>query len=455
MSLSSQVTQADEQIIEQKMNQLIKLLKDPQPAKVESYINTQLDKNLLEAYPMSDHLEYYNETIGSIGSFEVVNIQNTMGSDFNLDLKTSGGKIKRFLVEFHPNPPHGLMGMQQSPYTSFDDLQISDYQLLHNALQEKADNNEFSGNLLIAQNDNILFNHAYGYADKRFGVKNTLETRFNLASITKDFTALAILQLSQAKKLSLDDLIGKYIPEFPDSKGQKISIRHLLTHQSGLDQSFSDPVFVKLKHQMNDIEDYIDIIKDDELLFEPGTGSEYSNDGFEILGVIVQRVSGMSYYDYVRQHIFEKLNMMDSGYIQVSLAQKNMARNYTNLSALGPDEGFLRETLYMFPAIGSASGGAYSTTADMLTYMNAIESGKLLDDYHQSLFLNRFREPDDEQKNSTGKGGAGGAPGVSTYYVVNFNLGVKIVILSNYDERLAEDMAVHLYKQFKDAKKTN
>ena len=441
---------AQENPVEKKLDALIQILKEPKDKSIEDYVTKHFDPSLLNAFPMQEHVSYLKQSAQQLGQFEVLGIDSNNGFDFNVDVQTPGeDEIKRYLIEFNPTPPHGLMGLQRTPYMSFEGIQVKDYDLLHKTLQEKADNNEFSGNLLISIDGKTVFSKAYGMAEKRFGIKNTLDTRFNVASITKDFTALSILQLSQAGKLNLDDTIGQYIPEFPKSMGDHITIRHLLTHQSGLDQSFSDPKFMQIKHRMNNIEDYIDIIKDDTLLFEPGTSDEYSNDGFEVLGIIVQRVSGMDYYDYVQRHVFDKAGMRNSGYMQVSLAQKNVARGYTNLSPLGPDEGFVRETVYMFPAIGSASGGAYSTTADMLKYMQAIEQGLFLDSAHQRLFLNGYQKDGPEIKDIPGKGGAGGAPGVSTLYLMNFAANIKVVILSNYDERLAEDLAMHLYRQLR------
>ena len=158
----------------------------------------------------------------------------------------------------------------------------------------------FSGNVLIAKDGRPVFQRAYGLADRERRVANTLETRFNLGSMNKMMTAVAIAQLAAEGKLSFQDPVAKFIPDFPTpAAARKIRIEHLLTHTSGLGSYFS-PRWFQARPQT--IADGLRVAREDTTLaFEPGTGSRYSNTGFLLLGAIVEKVSGQSYFDYVRR----------------------------------------------------------------------------------------------------------------------------------------------------------
>ena len=334
-----------------------------------SFANENLDQKLLADFSMAQHKDYFSSVAESLQHFQLDSIESDGPDVFYVNLKsTRGGDVKQFLIEFNPNAPCGLVGIQESQYVSYEGIQIQDLNLLHRSLEKLADDNTFSGNLLIEKDGRTVFSKAYGYAEKRFDVKNTLSTRFNLASISKDFVSISILQLIQQNKLQLGDSIGRYIPELPKEKGEFITIAHLLRHRSGLGNYFFNSLYQEKKFEMTNIEDYIEVIADEELKFEPGDAEDYSNSGFELLAVIVQRVSGMTFYEYVEQNIFTVAGMRTSTYIQPTLVQKNLAKNYTNLSPLGPETEYVRENLYMFPSIGSASGGAIGTLDDCLLY---------------------------------------------------------------------------------------
>jgi len=222
---------------------------------------------------------------------------------------------------------------------------------------------KFSGSVLLAKNNEIIFNESYGYSDKEKGIKNTPQTKFMIGSMTKPITALCIMQLSEKGMLSTRQNIEDYIPDL--YKGQGITIHHLLTHTSGI------PNHVMLKKQIkweepHTPQEILQIIKDHKLKFPVGEKWSYSNTNYIILGLIIEMVSGMSYHQYVKNNIFIPAKMNNSGFCDEE--QKNVANNYIN-----GEKGF-----YMDPSIWFACGDIVSTVGDYYLFDRAIQEGKLL-----------------------------------------------------------------------------
>ena len=177
-----------------------------------------------------------------------------------------------------------------------------------------ASKGNFSGAVLLARNDKILLRKAYGLASRRFDVPNNVDTKFNLGSMNKMFTAVAVLQLVQQGKLSLDDRLSEYIDEewLPRRTTDKILISHLLCHTSGLGSYFNETFFGRSRESVRELVDYKPMLAEEKLAFEPGTKFKYSNTGMLILGVVIETVSGQNYFDYVRENVYKKAKMVDS-----------------------------------------------------------------------------------------------------------------------------------------------
>src|SRR5262249_14922197 len=153
---------------------------------------------------------------------------------------------------------------------------------------------------LLAQGDNVFFTKACGLASRAWNQPNRLDTKFNLGSMNKMFTSVAIAQLVEKGKVSLDDTIGKHLPDYPNrDAAQKATVRHLLTHTSGLADYFNNKFMDASRTRFRTIADYFPLFADNPLQFEPGTRNRYSNAGFMVLGAIVQKASGVDYFDYV------------------------------------------------------------------------------------------------------------------------------------------------------------
>jgi CubicO group peptidase (beta-lactamase class C family) len=171
----------------------------------------------------------------------------------------------------------------------------------------------FSGAVLLAQNGKPIFKQAYGEASKEFHVPNRVDTKFNLGSMNKMFTSVAIAQLVEQGKMSFDDALSSFLPNFPDeSSAKKIRIKHLLTHTSGLGNYFTEEFFNASRARFRTVDDMMKLVKDDSIQFQPGTRWAYSNTGMLVLGKVIEKVTGESYFDYVRKNIYEPAGMINT-----------------------------------------------------------------------------------------------------------------------------------------------
>lgn len=290
----------------------------------------------------------------------------------------------------------------------------------------------FSGTVLLAKNSHVLVSKAYGEANKDFSVPNRTDTKFNLASANKMFTSIAIAQLVEKGRLSFDDTIDKFIPDFATpGAASKIRIRQLLTHSSGLGSY--DPK--DARHIARTVDAFLKMAKDDKLLFEPGTSQAYSNNGFIVLGKIIEVASGENFYDYIRSHITKPAGMVNSDYYDVDYVNKNLAVGYEKEYT---DRGILFRNNISEVGFGGPAGGGFSTTPDMLKFSLALQGGKIL-------------RPDLVRTVTTAKpeigsptygygfnvspgfaGHAGGDFGVNSGFEMLLDRGYTIIVLANY-----------------------
>lgn len=168
--------------------------------------------------------------------------------------------------------------------------------------------NKFGGTVIVMQNDSVILKKAYGYADLEWNVKNTIDTKFVLASITKYFTAIAIMQLVEKNQLSLDDKLNKFFSSYP--QGDKVTLHMLLTHTAGLPLDFDD---LYMNSTIVSKDSAITIIKNKPYLFTPGTNCKYSNIGYFLLSQIIEKASGQTYEAFLKENIFDRAKMDDTG----------------------------------------------------------------------------------------------------------------------------------------------
>src|SRR2546423_3793146 len=240
---------------------------------------------------------------------------------------------------------------------------------LNQAVAEDA----FSGAVLIAKNGKPIFEKAYGLANKSTSTPNNVDTKFNLGSINKSFTSVAIAQLAQQGKLSFNDPISKYLPDYPNKTvASKVTIHQLLTHTSGMGMYFNEE-FMKRRASLKTLTDILPLFVNDALAFEPGEKMEYSNSGYVVLGLIIERVTKQNYFDYVREHIFKPAGMMNTDSYELDQKVPNLAIGYTSMGPTGrPELGPRQENTPHMTGRGSSAGGGYSTLGDMLKFGQAL-----------------------------------------------------------------------------------
>ena len=274
---------------------------------------------------------------------------------------------------------------------------------------------QFSGVVLLAQGDRVVFQRAYGLADRATGRANTVDTKFNLGSINKLFTMVAVRQLELAGKLALDSTIAAYWPDYPNPDvARQVTIRELLSHRAGLGGDiFGDPV---TRRGFRRLRDYLPQFAGAPLQFTPGSDTRYCNVCYVVLGLLVERVSGEDYYDYVRTHIYALAGMTATAHFSTDSLPPNTAIGYTNGRNDTLDAATAWPNTDSLPRRGSSAGGGYSTAGDLLRYVVAAHAGRIPGGPENARF-----------------GFAGGTDGVNSMVEAGMPGDYTIVVLTNLD----------------------
>ncbi|MEO6326660.1 MAG: serine hydrolase domain-containing protein [Thermoanaerobaculia bacterium] len=301
----------------------------------------------------------------------------------------------------------------------------------------------FSGVVLMARKGKVFFEKAYGMANEDFDVPNRLDTKFNIGSINKVFTQILVAQLAQEKKLDLDDPIAKILTELRIPSAGTITVRHLVTMSSGLGDIFGEKYQATSKENLRKLSDFVPLFADQPLLFAPGARKEYSNAGYVVLGLIVEKLTGLDYAEAVSQHVCRIAGMTDTGVYEQDAVTKNRATGYTR--RVGPGR---RSNIYTLPARASSAGGGYSTAHDLLRLDAALRADKLVNHEWTGWVLgDKDAKPAAQSVPGPHRGGfgfAGGSPGVNGVVEMNLTGGTTIIVLSNLDPPSAESVARRL-----------
>lgn len=247
-------------------------------------------------------------------------------------------------------------------------------------LEQLAAQDLFSGTMLVAHGGRTVLARSFGMADKAKSIPNTTDTVYCLASVTKLFTAVAIAQLVQQGKLKYEGTLGGYVDGFPAAAADNVTIHQLLTHTSGLGDYHAIDGWSTAAAGWDSAEQVLsqtmDFIRNAPLGFTPGTGHLYSNSAYTVLGEIVQRVSGQSYYDYIRQHVFTPAGMAASGFVTRPQWQsdRRIAHPYAKQPS-GQRTDVVGQELF----IGLPDGNAFATAPDMVRFTRALLDGTLLE----------------------------------------------------------------------------
>jgi D-alanyl-D-alanine carboxypeptidase len=380
------------------------------------------------------------------GGFEFIKAEQSTELRFTgLVKERSSSQFARFVIEVEAMEPHlisnlGLRAIDnpnEPPAARMGESEL--LTALRAKLEQEVAADKFSGAVMVAKNGKPIYSAAFGLADREKKIPNKLDTKFRIGSMNKMFTATAILQLVQAGKLQLTDPLGKYLTDYPNKNvASKVTIHHLLTHTGGTGDFFG-PQFDAHRQELRALKDYVTLYGKRDLAFEPGSRWEYSNYGFLLLGLIVEKVSGQDYYDYVRDHVFKPAGMSSTGSLPEDQNVPDRSIGYTK------DGGVtLHPNTDTLPPRATSAGGGYSTVEDLLRFANALNGHQLLNEHYTDLLTTGKVEAGNGGKYAYGFGDnmqdgvrwfghGGGAPGMNGDLKIFPQSGYVIAVLANMD----------------------
>jgi D-alanyl-D-alanine carboxypeptidase len=397
--------------------------------------------------PIDERLARYNKVKSDIGNVTPLKILRSMPGALDVLVQSAnGGKLTMMFVIAEGVSPL-LTGVRieqvgdESPGTSqappkaereiLDDIK--------RLIENKSHADQFSGAILIARGPDVIWENAYGMADENFGIANQVTTRFDTGSIAKSFTRVAIAQLLEQGKLHLEDTIGHFLPDYPNPIARdKVTVSELLDMRSGIADFFGAKFEKTPRGDIRVLADYLPLFATEPLAFDPGTQRAYSNGGYIVLGLILEKASGETYYDYVQNHIFAPAGMNHSDFPFSDMRHDHEATGYSKIvdkaGTFRLPASARRSNELMMPARGSSAGSASTTIGDLFLYSRALASNVLVN--HSTA----------EKLGLSGSamGIAGGAPGLNA----SLETGIRgaadaeytLIIMSNYDPPAAEDL---------------
>lgn len=384
--------------------------------------------------PIEQDLRFRDQT----GGFKLVRVLKDDGNHIEaLAEERDGGAFASFVVNVDSAEPPKITGFQirgtQPPADLVPTVSSQEelVKIVHGQVEAWAARDRFAGTVLIARNGAGLMERAWGLADRTNKKRNTIETQFRIGSMNKMFTSVAVLQLVQRGKLSLDGTIADYWPDYPNKDlASKVKIRHLLSHTGGTGDIFG-PEFDKKRLELKTLADYVTLYGERPLAFEPGSRFAYSNYGFLLLGLLIEKASGKSYYDYVRESIYKPAGMTSTD----SLPETDYVPD-RSVGYLKGRKGWEPNNTTL-PWRGTSAGGGYATVRDLMQFADALRTGKLIN--HQLLAEATKPQSSNSnygfgfQSNPDGSfGHGGGAPGMNGELRIYPN-GYVVAVLANLD----------------------
>ena len=403
----------------------------------ETFAQAHYAPALLKRETAAQRAAFHSELADTLGTVTITGVRRE-GPDAPLQVMVDGSKsrgtirveldgdapkISALRVESgsptRADGPDGLPPVPVNRTLTADDIE----RRLSGYFEPLASRDVFSGVALVAHHGVPVFLKAYGMADREKQSANTTRTRFNIGSINKIFTQIAVRTLIADGRLSATDTLGTFFPDYPQAASRSATIEQLLTHRAGIADFFGPRFASTPKSQFGSNADYFTFVGSLPPAFAPGERTQYCNGCYVALGAIVGKVSGMPYEQFVAERIFARAEMTSTGYPRADRPADDMAIGYTRRS-LNSDSAEPQPLTSHAPfhgVAGSAAGGGYSTALDLLLFVKAVKAGRF---------------PGTEQD----LGIAGGAPGVSA--VVEARGEWTVIVLANVDPPLGERLGV-------------
>jgi len=310
-------------------------------------------------------------------------------------------------------------------------------------VQVSTDANAFSGSVLVAQDDSILLDRGYGFANREWSIPNDGNTRFRLGSISKQFTAAAVMILNERGLVDLDAPIRTWVPDAPAAWDQ-VTVRRLLVHTAGVPNFTSFDDFQATKSLPATVDSLIARFRDRPLDFQPGESRKYSNSGYVLLTAVIEKASGQPYADFLAETVFQPLGMNDTGYDRNAEVLPRRASGYT------PTADGVINAAYWDMSIPQGAGGLYSTTHDLLKWQQGLYDGRLLrpaslallttpvrDDYAFGVFVV-------EAGGATTIAHSGGLDGFNTYMAFDPERRMTVIVLGNLNGPAPDSLGASL-----------
>jgi len=437
-------------VLGERIRSVIETLNAGSPQAVRRFLEQECTDRFRNFAPMEDHLDAFLSVHRQWGSVQFHGIRTYEPPRPNqaiVILKDSNfGAWRAFVVQLDEASGNRVASLSLTDArvpTNVTEAGISQPSLVQQTselVERVCQQDIFSGTVLVAKGDEVLYSQACGEASKRFHVANNIDTKFNLGSMNKMFTATAINQLVEQGVLAYDETIDAYVDEswLPQGVTSKITIHHLLTHTSGLGSYFNETYWNGSRQLYRDVNDFKPMVRSEQLAFEPGARFRYSNTGMLLLGVVIENATGESYFDYIRENIYEPAGMVNSDSYEMDFPVENLAIGY--IRARDSEYGW-ENNLYKHVIKGGPAGGGFSTVTDMYRFARALETGKLVS--RESLELMWTDHSGDAYgygfsvaEGAAGKvvGHGGGFPGLNSNLDIFIDSGYVVVVMSNYDE---------------------
>ncbi|MFL6375247.1 MAG: serine hydrolase domain-containing protein [Pyrinomonadaceae bacterium] len=410
--------------------QYFQAFNEPDEQKLRSFFENNIAAASLAERPVEPRLAFHKQVKSDFGKIVVDSVVAVTPDEIKVVGRSANGSMISYSFQISPTDgkivgltiePDGPRNAPPPPPPLSAPKTVAELPAaIRDLFDSAARDGRFSGVVLVAKDGVPNFNKAWGMAAVDKSLPNRLDTKFNLGSINKLFTRIAIGQLVKAGKLSFSSKLIDVLPDYPNKTiAAKITIGQMITMTSGLGDFFNDD-FVSSDHsKIRSLRDYLPLFANIPLEFEPGTKSRYSNAGYLVLGLVIEKLSGGSYYDYVRKNVFELAGMSDTDSYEIDKLPANTAIGYMKKGSASP----LTPNVGALPGRGSSAGGGYSTAPDLLRLAKALKEGKLVVPKDDGTFPTTFE--------STGI--AGGSEGVNALFLTNAASGCTVIVLSNLD----------------------
>ncbi|MCA1566587.1 MAG: beta-lactamase family protein [Acidobacteria bacterium] len=430
--------------------ELVKIINTTDAAATKRFIEENYGGEFAQM-PVSAHLNFIAQVRDRTRGVEFHGIQDSKGATEATALLRAKltDDWMGLMVSVEANAPNRITGIGMRPpkapaaATERAAKTLTDAERareLEAYVQKLTEADVFSGAVLLAKDGKILFEKAYGEASKDFRVPNRVDTKFNLGSMNKMFTAVAVAQLVERGKLSFEDPLAKFLPEFPSKEAaQKIKIKHLLTHTSGLGSYFNRKFMESSRARFRTVSDMMTLAEGETLAFEPGTKWAYSNTGMLVLGAVIEKVTGQSYFDYVRENIYKPAGMTNTDAYELDLVTPNLAVGYQKEFNEDGTTRF-RNNVFQHVIRGGPAGGGYSTVGDLLKFDTALRANKLVGAEYVRQLISAKPELSSPQYGygfgvDTKRrivGHSGGFAGISSNLDMFLDSGYTAIVMSNY-----------------------